>query len=138
LAKSEEINILKINPYLEIVETQHQRKLWAYATSFWSIPVTSGYGRRIRFLVFDEQNNKLIGIFGLSDPVIGLGTRDRYIGWTKDQKLQRLYNCMTAYILGSVPPYNLVLGSKLIALCLMFPEVRKVFYHKYRDKISLI
>ncbi|CAD5951926.1 Druantia anti-phage system protein DruA [Planktothrix agardhii] len=138
LAKPEEIDILKINPYLEIVETKYQRELWAYATSFWSIPVTTGYGRRIRFLVFDEHNHKLIGIFGLSDPIIGLGTRDQYIGWTKEQKLKRLYNCMTAYILGAVPPYNLVLGSKLVALCLMFPEVKKVFHDKYKNQISLI
>jgi hypothetical protein len=138
LAKPEEIDILQVNPYLEMVENQNQRELWKYATTFWSIPVTNGYGRRIRFLVFDEQNHKLIGIFGLSDPVIGLGIRDQYIGWTKEQKLQRLYNCMTAYILGAVPPYNLILGSKLIALCLMFPEVREVFYNKYKDKISLI
>ncbi|MGD1717589.1 Druantia anti-phage system protein DruA [Dapis sp. BLCC M172] len=138
LAKPEEIDILKIDPYLEIVKTTKQRQLWAYATTFWSIPVTTGYGRRIRFLVFDSYNDKLIGIFGLSDPVIGLGIRDRYIGWTKEQKLQRLYNCMTAYILGAVPPYNLVLGSKLIALCLMFPEVREAFYYKYKDKVSLI
>jgi len=120
------------------VNTQKQRELWTYATSFWSIPVTTGYGRRIRFLVFDEQNNKLIGIFGLSDPIIGLGVRDQYITWTKDQKLERLYNCMTAYILGAVPPYNLVLGSKLIALCLMFPEVRKHFYEKYKNRVSII
>lgn len=138
LAKPEEINILKINPCLEIVESQAQRELWAYATSFWRIPVTNGYGRRIRFLVFDEQNDKLVGIFGLSDPVISLGIRDQYISWKKEQKLQRLYNCMTAYILGAVPPYNLILGGKLIALCLMFPEVREVFHNKYKDKISLI
>jgi hypothetical protein len=74
----------------------------------------------------------------VSDPIIGLGIRDQYIGWTKEQKLQRLYNCMTAYILGAVPPYNLILRSKLIALCLMFPEVKKVFHNKYKDKISLI
>ena len=138
LAKPEEIDILQVNPYLEIVENQNQKELWNYATTFWSIPVTNGYGRRIRFLVFDEQNNKLIGIFGLSDPIIGLGVRDQYITWTKDQKLERLYNCMTAYILGAVPPYNLVLGSKLIALCLMFPEVRKHFYEKYKNRVSII
>ncbi len=138
LAKPEEIDILKINPYLQVVKTQKQRELWSYATSFWSIPITTGYGRRIRCLVFDKQNDKLIGIFGLSDPIIGLGVRDKYITWQKEQKLARLYNCMTAYILGAVPPYNLVLGSKLIALCLMFPEVRKLFYSKYKDRVSLI
>ena len=45
---------------------------------------------------------------------------------------------MTAYILGAVPPYNLVLSSKLIALCLMFPEVRKHFYEKYNNRVSII
>ncbi|TAE60995.1 MAG: DUF4338 domain-containing protein [Nostocales cyanobacterium] len=138
LAKPEDVDILKINPYLEIVKNTKQRELWTYATTFWSIPVTTGYGRRMRFLVFDQNNDKLIGIFGLSDPIIGLGIRDNYITWTKEQKLQRLYNCMTAYILGAVPPYNLILGGKLIALCLMFPEVRQAFHNKYDHKVSLI
>jgi len=139
IAKPEEINISKVNPYLVVVNTSaaHAR-LWAYATSFWSIPVTTGYGRRIRFFVFDRQNDKLIGIVGLADPIIGLGVRDDFIGWTKDQKLHRLYSSMTAYILGAIPPYNLILGGKLIALTLMFPEVRKTFYHKYKDTIPII
>lgn len=139
IAQPEDINITKIAPYLVLVEqkAEHQR-LWAYAISFWSVPVTVGYGRRIRYFVFDRQNNKLIGIFGLCDPVIGLGVRDKHISWTKEQKKHRLYNCMTAYILGAVPPYNLVLGSKLVALSLMFPEVRKHFYQKYKNSTSVI
>ena len=139
IAKAEEIDISKVNPYLEAVNSSatHAR-LWAYATSFWSIPVTTGYGRRIRFFVFDKQNNKLIGIVGLADPIIGLGVRDNFIGWTKDQKLFRLYNSMTAYILGAIPPYNLILGAKLVALTLMFPDVRKAFYHKYKDTTPII
>ncbi|AFY66031.1 Druantia anti-phage system protein DruA [Geitlerinema sp. PCC 7407] len=140
LAQPSDIDISKINPYLVTVESrdEHQR-LWAYATSHWSVPVTVGYGRRIRYFVFDRQNNKLIGIVGLCDPVIGLGVRDdESIGWTKDQKTQRLYNCMTAYILGAIPPYNQVLSSKLVALTLMFPKVRKDFYQKYKDSFSVI
>ena len=139
LAKPEDINITKIDPYLIVVEqkTDHKR-LWAYAISFWSVPVTVGYGRRMRYFIFDRQNDKLIGIFGLCDPIIGLGVRDSYISWTKEQKKQRLYNCMTAYILGTMPPYNKVLGSKLVALSLMFPKVRKDFYQKYKDSPSII
>ncbi len=140
LAQPSDIDISKINPYLVTVESrdEHQR-LWAYAISHWSVPVTVGYGRRIRYFIFDRQNDKLIGIVGLCDPVIGLGVRDdESIGWTKDQKMQRLYNCMTAYILGSIPPYNKVLSSKLIALTLMFPKVRKDFYQKYKDSPSVI
>lgn len=139
LAQPSDIDISKINPYLVTVESKEHQQLWAYATSHWSIPVTVGYGRRIRYFVFDRQNNKLIGIVGLCDPVIGLGVRDdESIGWTKEQKMQRLYNCMTAYILGAIPPYNRVLGSKLVALTLMFPKVRKDFYQKYKDSSSII
>ena len=140
IAKPEDIDILKINPYLVVVNSRRvaHRRLWAYATSFWSVPVTVGFGRRIRFFVFDRQNHKLIGIVGLADPIIGLHVRDNVsIGWSKDQKLNRLYNCMTAYILGAIPPYNLVLGAKLVALTLQFPEVRKTFYHKYKNSAEL-
>lgn len=136
IAEPDDINLLCIDPYLQVVRSNRvsDRRLWAYATSFWSIPVTVGFGRRIRFFVFDKQNNKLMGIIGLSDPIIGLSVRDDVsIGWTKDQKLNRLYNCMTAYILGAIPPYNSVLGAKMIALSLMFPEVREIFYEKYKN-----
>lgn len=137
-ASPDEINISKVSPYLVVVETEQQKRIWAYATTFWSIPITAGYGRRIRFLVFDEQNDKLIGIVGLADPIIGLGVRDSFIGWGKDQKVKKLYNCMTAYILGAVPPYNTILGAKLIALTLMFPEVRHIIYNKYKDTTPII
>lgn len=140
LAQPEDIDIQKIDPYLVMVEQREEHsRLWAHATSYWSVPVTSGYGRRMRYFVFDRFNDKLIGIIGLCDPIIGLETRDiKSIGWTKDQKLQRLYNCMTAYILGAIPPYNRILGAKLVALSLLFPEVRQDFHNKYRDSVSII
>ena len=140
IAIPEDIDILKVKPYLVPVNqgNEHSR-LWAYAISNWSIPVTTGYGRRLRFFVFDEQNDKLIGIIGLADPVIGLETRDiKSINWSKNQKVERLYNCMTAYVLGAIPPYNRILGGKLVALSIMFPEVRKLFFEKYKNSKSII
>jgi len=140
IAKPEDISILKVKPYLiPVNQSEEHKRIWSYATSWWSIPVTAGYGRRIRFFVFDEQNDKLIGIVGLADPVIGLETRDaKSINWSKDQKLERLYNCMTAYVLGAIPPYNRILGGKLVALTVMFPEVRRLFYEKYKNSKSII
>lgn len=141
IATPSDIDIHAISPRLEVVDRKikEHRHLWSYATSGWSVPVTAGFGRRMRFFVFDDHNDKLIGIFGLCDPVIGLKARDiDTIGWTKDQKLFRLYNCMTAYVLGAVSPYNAVLGGKLVALTLMFPKVRKTFYHKYKDTVPII
>ncbi|MGB9178321.1 MAG: Druantia anti-phage system protein DruA, partial [Pyrinomonadaceae bacterium] len=109
-----------------------------YALTNWSVPVSAGYGRRLRFLVFDKQNEKLIGVFGLCDPLIGSVIRDNFIGWNREQKLERLYNCLTAYILGAVPPYNKILGSKLVALTTMFPKIRKIFREKYKNNQTVI
>ncbi len=140
LARPEDIDIQQIDPCLVLVEQKEEHsRLWAYATSNWTIPVTAGYGRRLRYFVFDQFNSKLIGVIGLCDPIIGLETRDvKSIGWDKEQKQERLYNCMTAYILGAIPPYNRVLGAKLVALAVMLPEVRQDFHDKYRDQVSII
>ncbi len=140
IAHPQDINILNVYPYLVPVNQSNEHaRIWSYATSFWYIPVTPGYGRRLRYFVFDKQNDKLIGIVGLADPVIGLETRDvKSIGWTKEQKIQRLYNCMTAYVLGAIPPYNQILGGKLVALTVMFPEIKELFFNKYKNSQSII
>ncbi len=137
-ADPQEINILNIEPALVEVKTELQRKIFNYALTFWSIPVSHGYGRRLRFLVIDRQNGKLIGVFGICDPLIGLKVRDEFIGWSKEQKLYRLYNVMTAYVLGAVPPYNKILGGKLVALSTNFKIVRDTFYNKYKNKKTVI
>lgn len=141
IAKPELVDIHQIRPTLVPVSSRsiEDRRLWAYAKSFWSVPITAGYGRRMRYFVIDESNNRLIGIIGLCDPVIGLKARDSdSVGWSRDQKERRLYNCLTAYVLGAIPPYNAVLGGKLVALSIMFPKIRKDFEAKYEDQISVI
>jgi len=129
-----EINPTKIKPVLIEVKTSQERKIFRHACSFWSVPVTPGFGRRVRFVVWDDYHKKVIGIFGLCDPVIGLGVRDRFIGWDKEIKKERLYNLMSAYVLGAVPPYNQLLGGKLVALIASSNEVRSIIYAKYSQK----
>jgi hypothetical protein len=137
-ASPDEIDICKIDPEIRLVNSEELNQLWSFALSYWSVPVTAGFGRRLRFLVFDRQNEKLIGLIGLSDPVIGLGVRDKIIGWDKSQRIERLYNCMTAYVLGAIPPYNKLLGGKLIALLAASPEIREWSYQKYNGKQTII
>lgn len=102
------------------------------------MPVTKGYGRRMDYVLWDDNVGKVIGIFGLCDPVIGLEVRDNFIGWDRETKNERLYNVLTAYILGSVPPYNQILGAKLVALAAISKEVVNDFYERYRDKETVI
>lgn len=113
--------------------------MWRWCTAHWSIPVSSGYGRRLRFLIEDEgHDNKLIGLVGLGDPVFALGCRDSKIGWDRHIRRERLTNVMDAFVLGAVPPYDRLLGGKLAALLAGSKEVREAFNSTYGHRKTLI
>lgn len=112
--------------------------LFRYVGLHWSIPVSSGYGRRLRFLVEDQSNGKLIGLFGLGDPVYSLGVRDEWIGWDADTKRDRLYHVLDAFVLGAVPPYNRLLCGKLVAMLALSDAVRQAFRDRYGGRETLI
>ena len=139
IAAGREVKPDRICPLLVEVEPETENELlFRYASLHWSIPVSSGYGRRLRFLIFDESNSKLIGLFGLGDPVFSLAARDNWIGWDKNQRRSRLKHVMDAFVLGSVPPYSYLLCGKLIAMLLASNEVREGFKKKYQGQVSLI
>ena len=45
---------------------------------------------------------------------------------------------MDAYVLGAVPPYNTLLGGKLIASLARTSDVVEAFDAKYRDSVGII
>ncbi|HHV96837.1 MAG TPA: DUF4338 domain-containing protein [Clostridiaceae bacterium] len=138
-AKGSEINPEKVKPCLVTVTSNSiEGLLFRYASLHWSIPVSSGYGRRLRFLVMDSYHGKLIGLIGLGDPVYSLKARDTWIGWDEDQKRQRLSYVMDAFVLGAVPPYSYLLCGKLVAMLAASNEVREAFRAKYGSRQSLI
>ncbi len=139
-ATAKDINPHKIKPKLIYFDSSNKkfRDIYLNAIKSWSTPVSYGFGRRIRFLVWDEGNDKLLGVLALCDPVIGLQTRDEFIGWDKETKELRLYNMMTAYVLGAVYPYNVLLGAKLVALLATSKEVVDKFREKYKGKTTYI
>ena len=138
-ATGSEINPERIEPQLvPVVNSTNNANLFRVATSLWSVPVSAGYGRRMRFLVFDKQNGKLIGLFALMDPVFNLKVRDEWVGWTAEQRRRRLSSVMDAYVMGSVPPYSQLLGGKLIGSLVGSSEVSKVFEDRYGDSLGII
>lgn len=112
--------------------------LFRLAMLTWSVPASHGFGRRLRFLVEDSYNNKLIGLLALGDPVFNLAVRDRWIGWSLEQKTERLVNVMDAFILGAVPPYSNLLGGKLVAMLLASTEITRLFDAKYGNAIGTL
>jgi len=138
VAKPEEIDLKKIVPRIRAIETEQDRGIFNYASLTWSVPVSKGFGRRTYFLVEDEQNNKLIGIFALGDPVYNLGVRDKAIGWSQEQKAKRLYNVFDAFVCGSIDPYRKILGGKLVAMLTTSQEVVDKLQNKYEGTVTHI
>jgi hypothetical protein len=139
IASGNDLDPRQISPRLiEVDPDSEDELLFRYASLHWSIPTSSGYGRRLRFLVEDEQNGKLIGLFGLCDPVFSVAARDAWIGWDFQSRQRRLRHVMEAFILGAVPPYSMLLAGKLVAMLCSSDEVRNAFRRKYGQGKSLI
>lgn len=139
LASGQKIIPNQISPYLVEVQPESENELlFRYVSLHWSIPISSGYGRRLRFLVIDKQNEKLIGIIGLGDPVFSLAARDKRIGWSPEDRRSRLRHVMDAFVLGAVPPYSFLLCGKLVAMLVASNEIRYAFKKKYEGDSSLI
>lgn len=139
IADGDEVNPDRIAPRLiEVARNSEDELLFRYARLHWSIPTSSGYGRRLRFLVVDDYNDRLIGIIGLGDPVFAIADRDRWIGWDASARLQRLRFVMDAFVLGAVPPYSSLLAGKLVALLAGSNEVRCAFARKYASTHAFI
>ena len=139
IAAGSDVDPYSISPQLVQVSPRTiEEQLFRYATLHWSIPVSSGYGRRMRFVVMDQSNSKLIGVLGLCDPVIALGGRDQWVGWSEAQRLSRLRHVMDAFVLGAVPPYSRLLLGKFVALLCASEEIQRACYRKYHGSICRI
>ncbi|MEM3192320.1 MAG: DUF4338 domain-containing protein [Candidatus Parvarchaeota archaeon] len=133
-----DLDIANIQPVLKLINNKLDNVVFDWIKLHWSIPTSSGYGRRLRYVVYDKGNFAVIGIIGLADPVFGLGDRDRYIGWSSDVRKRNLKYVMDAFVLGAVPPYSQVLGGKLVASLLLDYKIVRDFRKKYKGTKSLI
>jgi Domain of unknown function (DUF4338) len=138
-AQGKDIDPDLIRPELELVRSDTwQANLFRLASLTWSVPVSNGFGRRLRYLVWDGHNGKLMGIIALGDPVFNLKARDDLIGWTAADRGKRLVNVLDAYVLGAVPPYNMLLCGKLVSCLIRSCEVRDDFAVRYGDTRGII
>lgn len=138
-ATGREVDPSKISPVLERVRSDTiESDLFRLAALTWSVPVSNGFGRRLRYLVRDNHNGKLIGLIAIGDPVFNLSVRDGLIGWDSDARGERLVNIMDAYVLGAVAPYNTLLGGKLVACLVRTREVYNDFQRTYGDTTGII
>lgn len=138
-ADGREIRPDKIRLSLQRIDAgTFESNLFRVASLTWSVPVSNGYGRRLRYLVWDEHHERLAGIVALGDPVFNLLVRDNLIGWDAQDRSQRLVNLLDAYVLGAVPPYNFLLGGKAVACMLRSRSVYDDFTRNYGGTTGII
>jgi hypothetical protein len=123
-----------IEPMIEVCQTQEQLDIFRFFRYYWSSPFSEYVGRRVKLLIRDNAlpNKPLIGIAALGSSIVHIPDRDNWIGWNKETRTKNLIYAMDAYVLGALPPYNLLLGGKLISYVIASNEVRKIYKSKYR------
>ncbi len=130
----------KIYPIIEVCETQKQNDLFRIFRYYWSSPASDYVGRRIRILIRDKglSGNPVIGIAAIGSSIIHIPARDLWIGWDIKTRTDRIIYAMDAYVVGALPPYNDLLGGKLIAYVLASNELRQIYHKKYAKTKTII
>jgi hypothetical protein len=138
-ANGAEIEPSKISLRLVRIESgTTNSELFRFASLTWSVPVSAGFGRRLRYLVWDDAHDRLVGVIALGDPVFNLSVRDDLIQWNAEDRSKRLVGILDAYVLGAVPPYNMLLGGKAVACLIRSREVFDDFKRVYGNTVGII
>ena len=111
-------------------------KWWNFI--WWSIPYQRTYGRTMRFLLWDVAHNTPFGLICLQSPVLKMSVRDNYLNIPKNELDLWINKSMNAQRVGALPPYNDLIGGKMVALALTANEIRETYKKKYKNYISII
>jgi len=99
---------------------------------------TANPGRNLKFYVKDKTTNKILGLICLGSDVIALRVRDKWIGWSKENRLDGglLNHTAIATTICSTQPFGYnFLGGKLIATMVNSKVVRDEWEKVYNQKL---
>lgn len=135
-----QLDVSKIKPVLRAVETgsTDERLFRWWNLVWWSLPYERAYGRQMRFIVWDEYHNAPMGLIGLQSPILSWSVRDKHLGITSEKRDFWVNQSMSAQRLGALPPYNYILGGKLVASMMTTNTVCDAFNKKYQNKKTVI
>jgi len=140
IADGKDILGSEIYPEIEVCNSSEQHSLFRILRFYWSSPYSDYVGRRLKFIIRDAAlpQKPVIGIIALGSPIIHIPERDDWIGWDIKTRSENIIYTMDAYVLGAIPPYNYLLGGKLLSYILASNEIREIYSKKYRNQITLI
>lgn len=136
LKDGKKINVKKINPFLIEVKpgSEHEKIFRWWNLAWWSLPYEKAYGRQMRYLVWDKYHDSPIGLIGLQSPILSWKVRDDYLGIDAKNRDYWVNQSLSAQRLGALPPYNQILGGKLVAMLMTTDKIRQDFRRKYSNK----
>ena len=105
--------------------------------TWWSIPFQRAYGRQMRFLLWDTTHNSPFGLICLQSPVLKMAVRDKWLDLPSDKLDLWVNRSMNAQRVGALPPYNELIGGKMVALTLSCNEIRKDYKQKIQNHVSI-
>ncbi len=105
---------------------------------WWSIPFQRAYGRQLRFIVWDDYHDMPFGLIGLQSPILKMSVRDHYLNIPKEELDIWVNKSMQAQRLGALPPYNEILGGKMVALSSTSEEICTTYRNKYSNRVTEI
>lgn len=106
--------------------------------AWWSLPYEKPIGRQMRFLLWDDYNNAPFGLIGLQSQPIRSRVRDSYLGIHNGNRELWINQSMYAQRVGALPPYNELLGGKMVVLALIANELRDFYIRKYENRKTLL
>ena len=131
------IELLALEPYVEMLEQGNAKdnETWTLVRRLiHTMEFTANPGRNLKFFVKDKVTGKLLGVICLGSDVTSLGARDKYIGWSLDNKFKdgKLKHTAIGTTICCAQPlgYNF-LGGKLVAALVTSSVVRDAWKKLY-------
>lgn len=101
------------------VETREQRQLWyEYVDRYHYLGYQLPFGAQLRYFIKSGATDDILGCFQFSSPAWKMAPRDRWIGWTDEQrkvKLQKVINNSRFLIFPWVEVKNLASAALALA-----------------------
>ena len=131
------IELAALEPYVKMLEQGNAKdnETWTLVRRLiHTMEFTANPGRNLKFFVKDKVTGKLLGVICLGSDVTSLGARDKYIGWSLDNKFKdgKLKHTAIGTTICCAQPlgYNF-LGGKLVAALVTSSVVRDAWKKLY-------
>lgn len=140
--KSTISEIESMNPTIELVTTESQENHWLMLRLFChTMEFSQTPGRFLKFLIHDGSSEKrYLGGISISSDVIAITDRDKYIGWSSENRLKgnkRINNSSIGSCIMSTQPFGYnFLGGKLAACLVTTDVVRKTWETQYNTVLA--